>query len=71
MNASANATVAELLSKAAKESYQNYGNLTYLGFNATLAVLTIDPKLTDITTFDKSIDVLFSPEFFSVQQYCR
>jgi len=43
-------TVAEFLSKAADQASGDYGDLTYIWFNATLEVLTIDPTITHMTS---------------------
>lgn len=71
MNASTNATIAELLSTAADENNGSYGNLTYLSFNAALAVLTIDPRTTRIDALIYSIlGDLLSPKTYAVEQLC-
>ena len=70
MNASVNATVAEILQEAADQAHGNFGNLTLLLFNATLGVIPLDPSVTNIGVLSPAIGDLFSEDVFSIPQAC-
>jgi len=71
MNASAVASVAESLSLVAEQDDGDYGDLTYILFNATLGVLIIDPTITNIDVLSSSVlGDLLSRKNFVVGQLC-
>ncbi len=70
MNASTNTSVADFLTIQADKVQGNYGNITFLVFNATLGAIIVDPSVTDVSVLSPAIGDFFDQDMFSIPQAC-
>ena len=70
MNSSVNTSVANFLTIKANQEHGNFGNLTFLPFNAALGVIVINPNVTNVSVLSPAIGDLFAEDIFSIPQAC-
>ena len=70
MNSSVNTSVANFLTTKANQEHGNFGDLTFLSFNAALGVIVINPNVTNVSVLGPAIGDLFAEGIFSIPQAC-